>query len=67
MAMDLPAPLTVRDVSAELGCSEEDVRALIRDGELQTVACGLRPSLVPRHQLDDYLRRHRRELNETRS
>ena len=63
--MDLPAPLTVRDVSAELQCSEDDVRALIRSGELKTVACGLRPSLVPRHQLDDYLRRHRHELDET--
>ena len=57
--MELPAPLTVRDVSAELGCSEDEVRALIREGELQTVACGLRPSLVPRHELDDYLRRLR--------
>jgi excisionase family DNA binding protein len=65
--MDLPAPLTVREVSAELRCSEEEVRALIRSGELQTVACGLRPSLVPRHQLDDYLRRHRHELNDTRA
>jgi excisionase family DNA binding protein len=65
--VDRPAPLTVRETSAELGCSEDDVRALIRSGELQTVACGLRPSLVPRHQLDDYLRRHRRELNETSS
>ena len=65
--MDLPAPLTVSEVSDELRCSEDDVRALIRSGELQTVACGLRPSLVPRHQLDDYLRRHRHELNETRA
>jgi excisionase family DNA binding protein len=56
--MDWPAPLTARDVAAELGCSEDDVRTLIRDGELKTVACGLRPGLVPRHQLDDYLRRH---------
>ena len=62
--MDLPAPLSVREVSAELRCSEDDVRALIRSGELTTVACGLRPSLVPRHQLDDYLRRHKHELNE---
>ena len=60
--MEWPAPLTVREVAAELGCSEEDVRALIRDGELQTVACGIRPGLVPRHILDAYLRRlpHRR-------
>jgi len=57
--MELPAPLTIRDVSAELACSEEEVRALIREGELKTVACGLRPSLVPRHELDDYLRRLR--------
>jgi excisionase family DNA binding protein len=60
--MDWPAPLTVREVAAELGCSEDDVRALIRGGELQTVACGIRPGLVPRHQLDDYLRRSRRRL-----
>ncbi len=60
--MDWPAPLTVREVSAELQCSEEEVRALIRDGELRTVACGIRPGLVPRHEFDDYLRRlrHRR-------
>ena len=57
--MEWPAPLTVRDVSAELGCSEDEVRALIGEGELRTVACGLRPSLVPRHELDDYLRRLR--------
>jgi excisionase family DNA binding protein len=54
---DWPAPLTVREVSAELHCSEDEVRALIRDGELRTVACGIRPGLVPRHALDDYLRR----------
>jgi excisionase family DNA binding protein len=60
--MNWPAPLTVREVSAELHCSEEEVRALIRDGELRTVACGIRPGLVPRHEFDDYLRRlrHRR-------
>jgi len=55
--MDWPAPLTVREVSAELECSEDEVRALIREGELKTVACGIRPGLVPRHELDDYLRR----------
>lgn len=60
--MDWPAPLTFPEVAAELGCSEEEVRALIRAGELQTVACGVRPGLVPRHRLDDYLRRHRRPL-----
>ncbi len=57
--MELPAPLTVHDVGAELGCSEDEVRALIREGELRTVACGIRPGLVPRHELDDYLRRLR--------
>jgi excisionase family DNA binding protein len=60
--MDWPAPLTVRELAAELGCSEDDVRALIRDGELRTAACGIRPGLVPRHEVDGYLRRlrHRR-------
>jgi excisionase family DNA binding protein len=56
--VDRPPPLTVAEVAAELGRSEDDVRALIRDGELHTPACGIRPGLVPRHQLDDYLRRH---------
>jgi excisionase family DNA binding protein len=55
--MDRPAPLTVRELSAELRCSEDEVRALIRDGELRTVACGIRPGLVPRHEFDAYLRR----------
>ena len=61
--MDWPARLTVREVSAELQCSEEEVRALIRDGELRTVACGIRPGLVPRHEFDAYVRRlqHRRK------
>ena len=60
--MDRPAPLTIRDVAAELRCSEEEVRTLIREGELKTVACGIRPGLVPRHVFDAYLRRlqHRR-------
>ncbi len=52
--MDWPAPLTVREISAELRCSEDEVRALIRDGELKTVACGIRPGLVPRHEFDLY-------------
>jgi excisionase family DNA binding protein len=60
--MEWPAPLTVREVAAELGCSDDDVRALIRDGELQTVACGIRPGLVPRHMVDAYLRRRRHRL-----
>jgi excisionase family DNA binding protein len=63
--VDRPAPLTVREVAAELRCSEDEVRALIRDGELPTVACGIRPSLVPRHQLDDYLRRLRHRLKDS--
>jgi excisionase family DNA binding protein len=60
--MEWPAPLTVREVAAELDCSEDDVRALIREGELQTVACGIRPGLVPRHILDAYLRRLKHRL-----
>ena len=61
--MDDRNPLTVRDLASELRCSEEDVRALIREGELRTVACGIRPGLVPRHELDAYRRRvqHRNE------
>ncbi len=55
--MDEPDRLTVRDLAAELGCTEEEVRALIREGELQTVACGVRPGLVPRRELDAYRRR----------
>lgn len=58
-SVEWPAPLTARDVAAELGCTEDDVRALIREGELETVACGVRPGLVPRHRLDAYLRRVR--------
>jgi excisionase family DNA binding protein len=64
--MDWPAPLTVHEVSADLGCSEDEVRALIREGELTTVACGIRPGLVPRHELDDYLRRLRHQLGGSR-
>jgi excisionase family DNA binding protein len=60
--VDWPAPLTVRELAAELCCSEDDVRALIRDGELKTVACGIRPGLVPRHELDAYLRRLQHRL-----
>jgi len=62
--MNRPAPLTVPEVAVELRCSVDEVRALIRDGELPTVACGIRPGLVPRHQLDDYLRRNRRRLED---
>jgi excisionase family DNA binding protein len=60
--VEWPQPLTVREAAAELGRSEEDVRALIREGELRTVACGIRPGMIPRHQLDDYLRRHKTAL-----
>jgi excisionase family DNA binding protein len=55
--MERPAPMTVKELAAELECSEDDVRQLIRDGELKTVACGIRPGLIPRHQIDAYLRR----------
>jgi excisionase family DNA binding protein len=57
--MDWPAPLTVSEAAAELRCSEEEVRALIRAGELRTVACGIRPGRVPRHEFDAYVRRLR--------
>jgi excisionase family DNA binding protein len=63
--VEWPAPLTAVEVAAELGCSEEDVRALIRGGELQTVACGVRPGLVPRHTLDAYLLRLQHRLRLT--
>jgi excisionase family DNA binding protein len=55
--MQEPERLTVRDIALELDCAEDDVRALIREGELRTVACGIRPGLVPRHELDAYRRR----------
>ena len=55
--MQEPERLTVRDLALELRCTEEDIRALIREGELRTVACGIRPGLVPRHELDAYRRR----------
>ena len=32
--MSWPAPLTVRELGAELDCTEEEVRGLTRDGEL---------------------------------
>jgi excisionase family DNA binding protein len=63
--MDWPAPLSVREISAELGCSEDEVRALIREGELRTVACGIRPGLVPRHEFDAYVRRRRHRLGDS--
>jgi excisionase family DNA binding protein len=65
--MDRPAPLSLHELAAELRCSEDEVRALIRAGELRTVACGIRPGLVPRHEFDAYLRRlaHRRAERRT--
>jgi excisionase family DNA binding protein len=63
--MDRPAPLTVRELSAALGCSEDEVRALIRNGQLRTVACGIRPGLVPRHEFDAYVRRRRHQLSDS--
>lgn len=43
------------------------MRALIREGQLGTVACGIRPGLVPRRELDAYRRRlrHRQALSAT--
>ena len=64
-ATDWPAPLTVGEVAAELRVSEDEVRSLIREGELQTVACGIRPGRVPRHVLDAYLRRHGSRLGDS--
>ena len=55
--MDRPAPLTVEELAVELRCSKDDVRALIRTGELRTVSCGIRPGRVPRHEIDAYKRR----------
>jgi excisionase family DNA binding protein len=63
--VDWPAPLTVSELAAELRCSEDEVRALIREGELKTVACGIRPGLVPRHEFDAYLRRHKHRRSDS--
>jgi excisionase family DNA binding protein len=65
--VERPAPLTVRELAAELGCPEDEVRALIRAGELRTVACGIRPGRVPRHEIDAYLRRLRSRGDEPSS
>ena len=64
--MSRPAPLTVREVAAALGCPEAEVRALIRDGELRTVACGIRPGLVPHHEFETYRRRREYRLGDSR-
>ena len=55
----------MRELAAELCCSEDEVRALIREGELRTVACGIRPGLVPRHEIDAYVRRLRHRLKDS--
>jgi len=55
--IERPAPLTVQELAVELDCSVDDVRALIRAGELRTVSCGIRPGRVPHHELDAYRRR----------
>jgi excisionase family DNA binding protein len=55
-----PEQLTAQQVADELECSVEDVRGLIRAGELQTLACGVRPGLVPRREVDAYARRRSR-------
>jgi excisionase family DNA binding protein len=47
----------VQQLAVELRCTADDVRELIRAGELRTVACGIRPGLVPRRELDAYRRR----------
>lgn len=52
-----PQQLTAEQVAEELGCSVDDVRGLIRAGELQTLACGIRPGLVPRREVEAYARR----------
>jgi excisionase family DNA binding protein len=65
--MERPAPLSVREIAAELGCSEEEVRGLIREGELRTVACGIRPGLVPRHEFETYRRRREYLRRQARS
>jgi excisionase family DNA binding protein len=57
VTVERPSPLTVQELAAELQCSDDDVRALIRAGELKTVACGIRPGRVPQHELDAYRRR----------
>jgi excisionase family DNA binding protein len=52
-----PQQLTAAQVAEELGCSVDEVRGLIKEGELQTLACGIRPGLVPRREVDAYVRR----------
>ncbi|HVW87916.1 MAG TPA: hypothetical protein VHC01_00490 [Gaiellaceae bacterium] len=38
------------------------MRDLIRAGELQTLACGIRPGLIPRREVEAYARRLRSGL-----
>jgi excisionase family DNA binding protein len=54
-----PQQLTAQQVADELGVGVDDVRGLIRAGELQTLACGIRPGLVPRREVEAYVRRLR--------
>lgn len=54
--------LSVEQAAEELGCTVEQVRLLIREGELQTLHCGIRPGLVPRREVDAYARRLRSGL-----
>ncbi|HVU76791.1 MAG TPA: helix-turn-helix domain-containing protein [Gaiellaceae bacterium] len=51
--------LSVQQVAEELGRTVDEVRGLIREGELQTLHCGIRPGLVPRREVDAYVRRVR--------
>jgi len=54
--------LSVEQAAEELGCTVEDVRLLIREGELQILHCGIRPGLLPRREVDAYVRRLRSGL-----
>src|SRR5262249_35809049 len=63
--MDRPAPLTVREAAAALCCAQDAGRGLIREGELRTGACGVRPGRIPRQIRDAYLRRHRARSSTT--
>jgi excisionase family DNA binding protein len=62
MTSDAQPQLTAQQAADELGCSLEDVRELIQAGELQTLACGIRPGLIPRREVEAYARRLRSGL-----
>lgn len=57
------AQLTVEQAAEELGCTVEEVRLLIREGELQALHCGIRPGLLPRREVEAYVRRLRSGLS----